>query len=75
MDIRLRIGIQGSNLVVQVYNDGYNWLTAYSETFSSGHSLTRALPNTLVLQADDVSSTNASNNALLAAWDYVRMIA
>jgi hypothetical protein len=75
IDIRLRIGIQGSNLVVQISNDAYNWLTAYSETFQSGPSLNGSTPNTLVLETDNLGSYSPVNAAQLAAWDYVRMMA
>ena len=76
LDLRLRIGIQGTSLVVQISNDAYNWLTVYSETFSSGPSLNGNLPDTLILQTDNKGSSGGlSNGAQLAAWDYVRMMA
>jgi Collagen triple helix repeat (20 copies) len=78
LDLRLRIGIQGANLVAQISNDGYNWLTIYSEVFATGPSLGGALPNTLILYTSNSQTSpvgQASSGALLAAFDYVRMIA
>lgn len=77
LDIRARIGIQGTNLVVQVSNDAYNWLTVYSEVFASGPSLGNSLPDTMVLDADNKGSLTGTPpfSPFLVAWDYVRRIA
>jgi len=77
LDIRLRIGISGSNLVCWVSVDGYNWMQIWSEVFSSGNSLAGSLPNQLYLQMDNTGSTsgNIAGGAMMSAWDYVRMMA
>lgn len=77
LDIRMRIGVVSGNLVCQISNDGTNWLTIWSEVFSSGLSLGGSLPNQLWLQMDNAGSTAGmiSSTAMLSAWDYVRMLA
>ena len=80
LDIRLRIGLVGGtsgNLVASVSLDGYNWMQIWSESYTSGNSLTNNLPNQLYLQMDNTGSTagNIAGGAMLSAWDYVRMMA
>jgi hypothetical protein len=77
VDLRIRIGLQGSLLIVQISNDAYNWLTVYSETYSSGPSFGGTPPTSLILRTDNLggSGGTATKGAVLAAFDYVRMVA
>jgi hypothetical protein len=74
LDYRIRIGLSGANLVVQLSPDGWNWLTVYSEVFASGPSLTNNFPTSLRMQLDNAGTGNA-NSSGMACWDYVRKIA
>ena len=70
-DMRIRLGMIGSNLVAQISSDGINWLTLRSEVFTTGGSLNGSFPTSLQLGL----SSNYVNKSGLAAWDYVRKIA
>jgi hypothetical protein len=72
-DIRFQLGMQGSNLVCNISNDGYNWVNIYNELFS-GATFGGAFPTSLILDLDNANTTN-TNNAGYVAWDYVRKIA
>lgn len=76
-DLRMRMGISGANLVAQISQDGYNWMTIWSEVFSTGNSLGGSLPNQLYLQMDNAGSLagNFAGGSMMSSWDYVRMMA
>jgi hypothetical protein len=74
LDVRIQIGQVGSQLVVNVSNDAWNWVTVWAENYNTGNSFTGQFPVLLQLSFDN-SSTPNSANAGYVAWDYVRKIA
>ena len=78
LDLRVQIGNVGGGsgtLVINVSNDGINWVTIWSEPYSgSGTSFNGAFPTQLALFYDNAATGNV-NNWGYAAYDYVRKIA
>jgi hypothetical protein len=75
LDLRVQIGNVGANIVINISNDGLNWVQIYSEPFSgSGTSFNGAFPTNLALGYDNANTGNSSNSGF-AAFDYVRKIA
>jgi hypothetical protein len=75
LDLRVQIGNVGSNIVVNISNDGLNWVQVYSEPFvGSGTSFNGAYPTQLALGYDNNGVSNPAN-AGYAAFDYVRKTA
>lgn len=73
MDLRIRMGMVGANLVCQISNDAYNWVTIYREVFSTGPTFGGVYPTGLYFELDNGSSGGGS--AGISCWDYVRKIA
>ena len=77
LDLRVQIGNVGGSsgqLVINISNDGINWVTIYSEPYSgSGTSFNGAFPTNLQIGYDNSASGN-NNNSGYAAYDYVRQI-
>lgn len=72
-DLRVQMGVQATNLVCNVSNDGYNWVNLYSEPYATGTTFVGLIPTQLTLQLDNQNTANTSN-AGFVAWDYCRCL-
>jgi hypothetical protein len=74
-DLRLQIGNVGSNLVVNLSNDGINWVTIYSEPYTgAATSFNGAFPTNLALGFDNGGQNDLISSGYVA-FDYLRKIA